>query len=198
MTSNSPSTAAPDPASIKYFPDAESWRRWLHSHHADVDALWVGFYKKATGKRSITWEESVDQALCYGWIDGIRRTVDSMSYAIRFTPRKPKSTWSTVNVKRVAALTAAGQMHRAGLDAYAARDGAKTGIYSYEQREQAALDPHEEARFRANAKAWEYFESTTPSYRKTQIYRVVTAKGTATRERRLAWLIECSAEGRRV
>jgi uncharacterized protein YdeI (YjbR/CyaY-like superfamily) len=192
------STAAPDPATIRYFADAEAFRRWLHSHHADAPALWVGYYKKATGRRSITWEESVDEALCYGWIDGIRRTVDSMSYAIRFTPRREKSTWSAVNVKRIAALIAAGRVHRTGIAAWEARDGAKTGIYSYEQREQAELDPHEEAQFRANVRAWEYFQGTTPSYRKTQIYRVVTAKQTKTRASRLAWLIECSAEGRRV
>ncbi len=196
MTSERPGAGAP--TDVRFFAEPGEFRDWLADHHDSDEPLWVGYYKKATGKRSITWEESVDQALCYGWIDGVRRSLDSMSYAIRFTPRRAGSTWSMVNVKRVAALTAAGLMHPRGIAAYEARDGARTGIYSYEQRDQAALSPDEEARFRANAAAWEYFQSTTSSYRRTATYHVVTAKQAATRARRLAWLIECSAERRRV
>jgi uncharacterized protein YdeI (YjbR/CyaY-like superfamily) len=118
-----------------FFRTAADFRKWLEKNHDKADELLVGFYKKGSGKRSITWPESVDEALCFGWIDGIRRTIDDEKYSIRFTPRRPRSIWSNVNTKRVAELTKQGRMHQAGLRAFAARDPKRSGIYSFEQRQ---------------------------------------------------------------
>jgi len=179
-----------------FFATPSAFRAWLGKHHDDASELWVGFYKKGSGNPSITWPETVDQALCFGWIDGIRKSLDSISYMIRFTPRKPRSTWSSVNTKRVAELTRRGLMQPSGLKAFRERAPAKSGIYAYEQRHNARLRPAEERRFRANKKAWGYFQAQPPSYRKTAIWWVVTAKQEETRARRLATLIESSGRGR--
>lgn len=167
-------------------------------HHAKERELWVGYYRKDSGRASITWPESVDEALCFGWIDGIRKSIDEESYMIRFTPRKPTSNWSEVNIKRVAVLTREGRMQSAGREAFRNRAEAKSGIYAYEQRKTGTLDPEFEAQFRAHAVAWKFFEAQPPSYRKTMIWWVVSAKREETRRKRLARLIEDSRKGRRV
>ena len=157
----------------------------------------VGFHKKGSGRPSITWPQSVDQALCFGWIDGVRRSASTTtSYSIRFTPRKARSTWSAINVRRVGELTAQGLMHPAGVAAFARRSDEKTAIYAYEQRRAAQLDPEQERRFRADAQAWDWFQAQAPSYRRTATYWVVSAKRQETRERRLERLISDSAAGR--
>ena len=180
---------------VLFFSTAEEFRDWLDRNHASEAELFVGFYKKASGKPSITWPESVDAALCYGWIDGVRNAIDELSYRIRFTPRKPSSTWSAVNVKRVAQLTKLGLMRPAGIKAFEARRGDKTGIYAYEQRKSAKLPPAYEKKFRANKKAWAFFQSQPPWYQRTATYRVISAKQEPTREKRLAQLIKDSAAG---
>jgi uncharacterized protein YdeI (YjbR/CyaY-like superfamily) len=183
----------------RFFAGPDDWRRWLEANHARATALWVGFHKVASGKPSITWPEAVDGALCFGWIDGIRKSIDASSYKIRFTPRKTSSIWSSVNIARVAVLTGEGLMHPAGLAAFAARTDARSNGYAYEQsREGAAFDAAQEARFRENAAAWDYFQSRPASYRRTATWWVVSAKQAATRERRLATLIEDSAAGRTI
>jgi uncharacterized protein YdeI (YjbR/CyaY-like superfamily) len=178
-----------------FFATPADFRVWLEKNHAREQELSVGFYKKDSGKPSITWPESVDAALCYGSIDGVRNSIDAVSYRIRFTPRKPTSTWSAVNVKRVAELTKLGLMCPAGAKAFAARKGDKTGIYAYEQRKNAKLNPAHEKQFRANKKAWEFFQSQPAWYRRTAAYRVVSAKQEATRQKRLAELIKDSGAG---
>ena len=181
-----------------YFATPEAFRAWLEANHETCDAQWIGYFKKKSGVPSITWPESVDEALCVGWIDGLRRSVDDKRYRIRFTPRRPRSNWSKVNVERVAALEAEGRMKDAGRAAFARGQPEKGGVYGYEQRDEAALDKEGDARFRADAAAWADFEARAPSYRKNAIYWVVSAKREATRERRLDTLIECSREGRTV
>jgi uncharacterized protein YdeI (YjbR/CyaY-like superfamily) len=178
-----------------FFATPADFRAWLDLHHARDQELSVGFYKKDSGKPSITWPESVDAALCYGWIDGVRNSIDESSYRIRFTPRKPTSTWSAINVKRVAELTKLGLMRPAGIKAFEARKGDKTGIYAYEQRKSAKLPRAYETRFRANKKAWEFFQAQPPWYRRTTTYRVISAKQEQTRLRRLAQLIKDSELG---
>jgi uncharacterized protein YdeI (YjbR/CyaY-like superfamily) len=182
----------------RFFPAASAWRKWLEKNHATADELWVGFHKKASGKPSITWPESVDEALCFGWIDGVRKSIDEDSYKIRFTPRRPGSTWSLVNMKRVEELSALGRLQSAGIDAFAVRKEKRSGIYAYEQRKKAALDPEQERRFRASKRAWDFFQSQPPSYRQTASWWVISAKREETRERRLATLIKDSAAGRRI
>lgn len=179
-----------------FFATSAALRAWFNKHHKTADELWVGYYKRSSGKPSITWQESVDQALCFGWIDGIRKSVDSTSYTNRFTPRKPGGTWSTINANRVAELTALGLMKPAGLEAFRERAPARTGIYSYEQRQTARLSAAQERQFRAHRKAWEYFTAQPPSYRKTAIWWVVTAKREETQMRRLETLIASSERGR--
>jgi len=179
-----------------FFATSTEFRAWLEAHHESVKELWVGFYKKGTGEPSITWPESVDEALCFGWIDGLRKSIDDVSYMIRFTPRKSHSTWSAVNINRVAELTQLGRMHPAGLKAFAERVEDKSAIYSYEQRKQAELDAADEQRFRANQAAWEFFQTQTPSYRNAALWWIVSAKQEATRQSRLARLIEDSEHGR--
>lgn len=180
-----------------FFATPTDFRAWFAEHHETARELWVGFYKKGSGKLSITWPEAVDEALCVGWIDGIRKGVDADSYVIRFTPRKPRSTWSAVNVKRVAELTALGLMLPAGLAAFAERSEAKTAIYAYEQ-EDTALDAAAEAQFRANAPAWAFFAAQPAWYRRTASWWVISAKRETTRQARLATLIEDSAQGRTI
>ena len=181
---------------VLFFATPADFRAWLEQNHAIEQELFVGFYKRESGKPSITWPESVDCALSYGWIDGVRNTIDEVSYRIRFTPRKPTSTWSAINVKRVAELTKLDLMRPAGVIAFEARKGDKTGIYAYEQRKNAKLPPAFEKKFQANKRAWAYFQAQPPWYQRTASYRVISAKQEETRQRRLDQLIEASAAGR--
>jgi uncharacterized protein YdeI (YjbR/CyaY-like superfamily) len=182
----------------RFFASAAEFRAWLEEHHADEREVFVGFYKKATGRPSLTWTEAVREALCFGWIDGVRRSIDSDSYSNRFTPRRPRSNWSAINLKHVEELIREGRMHPAGLAAYEARAPARTGVYSYEQRHEAALEPAQEEQFRADEQAWQFFQAQPPSYRTTAIYWVVSARKPETRARRLATLIDDSRHGRRI
>jgi uncharacterized protein YdeI (YjbR/CyaY-like superfamily) len=180
----------------RFFAAPEEWRAWLEEHHDSADEVVVGYWKRGTGRPSLTWAQSVDEALCFGWIDGVRRRIDDDRYCIRFTPRRPRSRWSRVNVERVAELTAEGRMRPAGLAAFAARTD--EGTYSYEQQRDAALDPERERRLRADAGAWAFFSAQPPWYRRAAVHWVMSAKRKPTRDRRLAQLIECSAAGRPV
>jgi uncharacterized protein YdeI (YjbR/CyaY-like superfamily) len=182
-----------------FFETPEQFRAWLEEHHENESELLVGFHRKGSGRPSITWPESVDEALCFGWIDGIRRGIDQDSYSIRFTPRKPTSNWSSVNIARVAELEKEGRMRPAGRAAFERRSAARSGIYSYEQRKAAKLDPDQQRQFESeNADAWAFFSSQPPGYRRTAIHWVVNAKRPETRAKRLATLIEDSAAGRRL
>jgi uncharacterized protein YdeI (YjbR/CyaY-like superfamily) len=181
----------------RYFRSPAEFRKWLEKNHAKADELVVGFHKKATGKPSMTWPESVDEALCFGWIDGIRRSVDEERYSIRFTPRRPGSNWSAVNLKRVPELEALGRMTDAGRAAFAKRSEAKSAIYSYENKPED-LPPGDRRRFRANRKAWKFFSEQPAGYRRTALYWVLSAKKEETRQRRLDTLIDDSAAGRRL
>jgi uncharacterized protein YdeI (YjbR/CyaY-like superfamily) len=181
-----------------FFADREAFRAWLEEHHATAKELWMGMYKKGSGRPSITWPEAVDEALCFGWIDGVRQRIDDESYMNRFTPRRPNSNWSAVNVRRVQELTRQRRMRPAGLKAFRERRDDKTATYSYEQRHQAKLDPAQERRFRSRKKAWDWFQTQPKGYRTTAVYWVMSAKRPETRERRLDTLIEDSAKGLRV
>jgi len=176
----------------RFFATPEKLRAWFEAHHDSERELLVGYYKKESGRPSVTWPQSVDEALCFGWIDGIRRRIDDESYCIRFTPRKRKSNWSSINVARVAELVKEGRMRPPGLAAFEARAAAKTGIYAYENRHAAALDAAQEARFRKSPEAWTFFQSQPEWYRKTTIWWVITGKREETREKRLSTLIEDS------
>ena len=180
-----------------FFPTPAHFRRWLERHHASATELWVGFYKKSTGRPSITWPEAVDEALCFGWIDGIRKSLDEESYTNRFTPRKPGSNWSLINTKRVKELIEQGRMHEAGLEAFKSRDPKKS-VYSFEQRKNPQLTPELEALFKRNRDAWQFFEAQPPGYRRVITFYVVSAKQEATRLRRLDNLIKHCAAGRRI
>lgn len=180
-----------------FFPSPADFRAWLERHHTTEDELWVGFHKKGSGLPSITWPESVDEALCFGWIDGLRKSIDETSYRIRFTPRRPGSTWSTVNVRRARALMEEGRMRPAGLDAFENRREDLARRYSFEQGT-VEFPEALEAEFRANPGAWGFFEAQPPSYRKTATWWVVSAKREDTRRRRLATLIADSEAGLRI
>lgn len=181
----------------RYFESATAFRRWLETHHTSATELLVGFHKRHTGRPTLTWPESVDEALCFGWIDGIRRSVDAERYTIRFTPRRRHSVWSLINVKRVAALTAEGRMRPAGLRAAEARREDRTGVASFERPLQA-LAPAELREFKGNAAAWRFWEAQPAGYRKTATHWVVSAKKIETRTKRLAVLIDDSAAGLRI
>jgi uncharacterized protein YdeI (YjbR/CyaY-like superfamily) len=178
-----------------FFATPADFRAWLERHHESHSELIVGFHKRGSGRPSITWPEAVDQALCFGWIDGVRRRIDDASYSIRFTPRKARSTWSAVNIKRMKELVEEGLVAPAGMAAFERRADDRSAIYSYEQRKAAELEPDQERRLRADERAWAFFEAQPPSYRRAAIHWVTTAKKPETRERRLAQLIECSAAG---
>lgn len=180
-----------------FFPQPDALHEWLCENHESATELWVGLHKKHTGRPSITWGQLVDQVLCFGWIDGLRRSVDDERYAIRITPRTPTSTWSRVNTKRARELIEEGRMAPAGRDAFERRDPERSGQYSFE-RERIALDSTYEAEFRGNPVAWEFFEAQAPSYRKAAIAWVMSAKREETRLRRLRTLIADSEEGLRV
>jgi uncharacterized protein YdeI (YjbR/CyaY-like superfamily) len=185
----------PDPI---FFESAAAFRAWLEEHHATETEVWLGQWKKHTGKPTVTWAEAVDEALCFGWIDGLLRRIDDDSHMQRFTPRKPTSNWSAVNIANVERLRAEGRMRPAGEAAFALRREEKSGVYSYEQRHLAAFEPEQEERFRADAAAWEYWSAAPAGYRKMATWWVVSAKKPETRERRLGLLIEDSAAGRRL
>src|SRR2546429_2967935 len=180
-----------------FFSSPEAFRAWLEQRHTTSQELWVGFYKKSSGKPSITWPESVDEALCFGWIDGLRKSIDEDSYMIRFSPRKPGSIWSTVNVRNAERLIKEGRMQPAGLKAYRTRKENRSGIYAYEQRSPELVEPYL-GKLKRNRKAWEFFQAQPPSYRKTVNWWVVSAKKEETRLKRLEQLIEDSAAGRRI
>jgi uncharacterized protein YdeI (YjbR/CyaY-like superfamily) len=178
-----------------FFVSGEEWRAWLEQHHASHAELMVGLYKRASGRPTMTWSESVDEALCFGWIDGVRRRIDEHSHSIRFTPRKPRSTWSAVNIEKAERLIAEGRMRPAGLRAYRARSEENSRIYAFEQGD-VQLPQEGQQRLRANPAAWEYWESRPAGYRRIASWWVISAKREETRERRLATLIEDCAAGR--
>jgi uncharacterized protein YdeI (YjbR/CyaY-like superfamily) len=181
----------------EFFQTPADFRTWLQKNHATATELWVGFYKRDSGKPSITWPESVDQALCFGWIDGIRKRVDEISYQIRFTPRRRGSIWSTINIKRATELVRQKQMRPTGLKAFAARIKNKSGIYSYEQRSTELSQPYANL-LKKNKAAWNFFENQSPSYRKIIGWWIISAKKKETRMARLAKLINESAKGQRL
>lgn len=180
----------------RFFATPGEWRAWLEAHHRAETELSVGFWKKNAGRASITWPESVDEALCFGWIDGVRHRIDETAYRIRFTPRKAGGIWSQVNIRRFAELKAEERVMPAGHAAFDAGKG-RTNVYSYE-RDAAAFTPDETALFQANPEAWRCFQAFPAGYRKIAIHRVVSAKGGATRAKRLGILIEASALGLRL
>jgi uncharacterized protein YdeI (YjbR/CyaY-like superfamily) len=180
----------------RFFARPEAWRRWLAANHQRRAELWVGFHKRATGRPSLTWPQAVDQALCFGWIDGVRKSIDETSYKIRFTPRRPGSIWSLINIRRVEELTRLGLMQPGGRAAFDRRK--RSGVYSYEQPLPAELPPDYQARLRGDHKAWAYFQERPPWYRRTAIAWVVSAKREETRLRRLEALIRDSAAGRTI
>ena len=184
-------------ADAVFFDSPAAWRAWLQEHHASAAEVLVGFHKKSTGRPSLTWAESVAEALCFGWIDGVRHSLGPDAYTIRFTPRRPGSHWSQVNVDLVARLEEQGRMSDAGRAAFAARREDRTARFAYEQAE-VAFEAEQEAAFRADAQAWAWFSAQAPSYRKQATYWVTSAKRPATRAQRLATLVECSREGRRL
>jgi len=181
-----------------YFAGPAQLRRWLERHGATARELLVGFHKVGTGKPSPTWPEAVDEALCFGWIDGVRRSVDGRRYTVRFTPRTRTSTWSAVNIARARELVRLGRMRPAGQAALEARADERLATHSYEQRRAAALPRAQAARLRADPDAWDFFRSQPPWYRRTAAYWVTSARREETRERRFASLLLCSAAGRRV
>src|ERR1700723_964100 len=180
-----------------FFETAELFAAWLEEHGAAKSEVIVGYYKRGARRGSMSWPESVDAALCFGWIDGVRKRIDEYSYQIRFTPRKATSIWSRINIERARILQREGKMREAGLKAYSHRREDKSRIYSYEQQKTAALDPASETRFRKAKTAWKFFEAQPPGYRHQVIWRIVSAKRPETRERRLADLIKASQEQRR-
>ena len=181
-----------------FFADAQAFRTWLAAHAHDARELLVGFHKVGTGKPCMRWSDSVDQALCYGWIDGVRKGIDEDTYTIRFTPRKAGSIWSAVNIDKVAKLREQGLMTPAGEAAFAQRSEARSRVYSHERATPAELEPADLARFKRHKAAWAYFEACPPGYRKRMLHVVTSAKKPETRATRLERLIEACAEGRRL
>ena len=180
------------PEGIVYFPSPAAFGRWLEKHHGRKTALWVGFHRKATGRPSLTWSESVDEALCWGWIDGIRKSVDGTRFTMRFTPRKRGSIWSAINIRKAKALIASGRMRPPGLTAFRARRSDRSAVYSFEQKKTPKLTPEYERTFRRNAAAWEFFRTRSDAYRRVTSHWVISAKQEETRRRRLGILIESS------
>ena len=191
-------TAAVTAAVATFFATAEEFDAWLQTHGESHAELIVGYYKRGTRRASMTWPESVDAALCFGWIDGVRKRIDDYTYQIRFTPRKRHSVWSAVNLKRIRVLKREGRMREPGLKAFERRRPAKSKIYSYEQKKTARLERNEAARFRRAEAAWKFFAAQPRGYRQLVIWRIVSAKRTETRSKRLAALIKASDEQRRL
>lgn len=181
-----------------FFAKPVDLRKWFAKNHKKANALWVGFHKRATAKASITWPESVDEALCYGWIDGIRKSLGEDSYMIRFTPRRRGSFWSNKNIASAQRLTKAGRMKPAGLKAFMQRKGERSGVYSFEQTEIADFEPGLAKKFQANKKAWSFFSAQPPGYQKTIRHWITSAKQADTRLKRLNRLIEVSAQKERL
>ena len=181
-----------------FFESPGELRAWLEEHHAAASELWVGYYKKESGRRSLTWSEVVDEALCFGWIDGKAQRIDEHRYRQRISPRRRNSNWSALNVAKVAELRAQGRMTPAGEAAFAARREDAPETLTYERRHEAEFDAEQEAAFRSNAAAWEWFAAQPPSYRSLATFWVVSAKRPETQARRLATLVDCSSQGRRV
>lgn len=180
-----------------FFKTPADLRKWFENHHDKEQELLVGFYKRDSGKPSISWPESVDEALCFGWIDGVRRSLGETSYSIRFTPRRARSTWSAVNIKRVEELTKRGLMMPSGLRAFAARKENRSGVYSYEQRTADLPEPYQRL-LKKNRAAWKFFEDQPPSYRKAANWWVLSAKKEETRVKRLDKLIDYSAKSQTI
>ena len=180
----------------RFFRTEAAFRKWLEANHGRKDELWVGFYKKASGKGGLIYKEAVDQALCFGWIDGKAQTVDEACYRQRFTPRRRSSNWSAINIKRVGELKKLGLMHPSGLKTFEERDPTKTGQYSFENA--PGFSAAQSKTFKANRKAWEFFEAQPPGYRRNATWWVTSAKKEETRDRRLNTLIGDSAAGRRL
>jgi uncharacterized protein YdeI (YjbR/CyaY-like superfamily) len=183
---------------VTFFRSPEAFRTWLSKNHDSQTELWVGYYRKESGLQSITWPESVDEALCFGWIDGIRKKVDDVSYKIRFTPRRKKSIWSRVNIQRAAVLTHQRRMEPAGLAAFRRREEANSRKYSFENRETAMLTPTQQREFQRHGTAWKFFQSQPPGYRRTAAWWVISAKRPETQRKRLTRLIDASGEKRRI
>jgi uncharacterized protein YdeI (YjbR/CyaY-like superfamily) len=181
-----------------WFDGPEGWRAWLEAHHDTATEVWVGMYKKRSPRHTMTWSQAVDEALCFGWIDGVMHRVDDERHAQRFTPRKPTSNWSAVNIAKVAALRAEGRMRPAGEAAFAKRREDRTAVYSYERRGEAVFSDEQRAALDADPAAAAFFAAQPPGYRQLATYWVVSAKKPETRERRMAQLIEDSAAGRRL
>jgi len=181
-----------------FFASGAKFRVWLRKHHRTETELWLGFYKKSAGKKSVTYHEALDEALCFGWIDGVRKSLDAESFVQRWTPRRKGSVWSAVNIRKVAALTAAKRMHPWGQKVFDERDPRKAQLYSFEQRDAVTFAPAELKQLKANRAAWAFFDALPPGYRRLMTWHVVSAKKPETRARRLAKLIEASAAGRRL
>lgn len=186
------------PANTKFFDAPRGFRTWLKRNHAVTSEQWVGFRRVGRVDSGIRWSEAVDQALCFGWIDGVRKRIDAKSYAIRFTPRRDGSVWSAVNIRRVAALEAEGSMTRAGRAAFESRSERKSRTYSYERPSPAELDTRLQKLLRADAKAWKFFRAQAPSYQRKVIHWIMSAKATPTREVRLRRAITAFAAGRKL
>jgi uncharacterized protein YdeI (YjbR/CyaY-like superfamily) len=182
---------------IEFFATPEAFNKWLEKNHDKRSEQWVGFYKVKTGIPSMTWSQSVDEALCYGWIDGLRKSIDEKSYKIRFTPRKPKSIWSAVNIQKIAELTKAGKMRPVGIKAFKKLEEQNSKVYSFEQ-EKISMDKAFEQKIKANKKAWTFFHALPPSAKKQSVHWVMSAKREDTRLRRLDILIQSSEEGLRI
>lgn len=180
-----------------FFSSPAEFRTWLEKNHDKEKELSVGYYKKDSGKANMSWAQSVDEVLCFGWIDGVRRRIDEISYSIRFTPRKPKSIWSAVNIKRIGELTERGLMRPAGLKAFSLRDEKRSVVYAYEKEPQE-LEAASLKQFRANKKAWAFFQKQAPWYQRTSTHWLLSAKREETRAKRLATLIEDSSNGLKI
>ena len=182
---------------VTYFKSPSDFQQWLVTNHASATELWLGFYKKDSGKGGLTYTEALDEALCFGWIDGIKKRVDELSFTQRFTPRRFKSNWSLINIRHVERLKRAGRMKPAGLNAFASRTGARSGVYSFENKPRR-LSPKLERQFESDKTAWEFFQQQPPGYRRVAIFWVMSAKQEATRQRRLAQLLSDSKQSRRL
>ncbi|NOS84790.1 MAG: bacteriocin-protection protein [Ignavibacteria bacterium] len=189
--------AAPQPTNIKFFKSQAAFRKWLEKNHNKKDELWLGYYKKASGKTSVTYKESLEEVLCFGWIDGISRSIDEEKYCQRYTPRRKGSIWSAVNINKAEELIKNGKMHSSGLNVYKNRDPKKAGLYSFEQKE-IKFPPALLKMLKANKKAWGYFSKLPPGYRKTSTWWVISAKQEETRQRRMKTLIADSEACRKI
>jgi uncharacterized protein YdeI (YjbR/CyaY-like superfamily) len=187
----------PTPENVQFFERAVQLRAWFEANHDTAKDLWLGYHRKRTGRPSVTWQEVVDQELCFGWIDSVRYSLDADRSAQRITPRRKRSVWSAVNIRRFAELDELGLIHPSGRAAFEARDEARSRVYAYENRA-TALDEAREAQFRRHKSAWKFFESQAPWYRRTSSYWVMSAKREETKDRRLSVLIAQSKNGERI